>query len=416
VGLGFFPLDDELGLLPGQLTPRLQEGLVRLSSHIPSFAKAAKEFAFFTQVQVHRTSACRITEAAGASAVARQTQQAEHILQAHPLPPPGPDRLVLSVDGAMVPLLHGQWAEARTLALGEPVLTTTSEGKQVVQTRALSYFSRLTSSSTFGELATLEIHRRGVETAGQVAAVVDGAEWCQTFIDLHAPQALRILDFPHAASYVDAIGQTEGAAGPLFAASERTQLCQELKHSGGETVVERLRSSVAEAGSPGETLTQLAYLEKRVAQMAYPVFLAEQWPIGSGTVESANKLVVEERLKGAGMHWAGENVNPMLALRNALCSERWEEVWSEIEDEQRRADQARRRQRQQRRQSAQREAEAHSAAEVQACLQASRQDADGSTQAVPPERPAAERGRPAADHPWRRAWSIRRQRQIAATA
>ena len=29
-------------------------------------------------------------------------------------------------------------------------------------------------------------------------------------------------------------------------------------------------------------------------------------PIGSGTVESANTLVVEARLKGAGMHWARE--------------------------------------------------------------------------------------------------------------
>ena len=41
--LGFSPLDEELGLLPGSLTPRLQEALVRLSTHIPSFAKAARE-------------------------------------------------------------------------------------------------------------------------------------------------------------------------------------------------------------------------------------------------------------------------------------------------------------------------------------------------------------------------------------
>src|SRR4029453_2548848 len=97
---GFFPLDEELGLLPGQLTPRLQEGLVRLSTHIPSFAKAAGEFAFFRQVEVHRTTASRITEAAGATAVALQTAQAQRILQTHPLPPRGPERLILSVDGA----------------------------------------------------------------------------------------------------------------------------------------------------------------------------------------------------------------------------------------------------------------------------------------------------------------------------
>jgi len=72
----------------------------------------------------------------------------------------------------------------------------------------------------------------------------------------------------------------------------------------------------------------LGYLRKRVDQMAYPTFRAAGWPIGSGIVESANKLVVEARLKGAGMHWARASVNPMLALRNAVCNDRWREVWT----------------------------------------------------------------------------------------
>lgn len=417
VAAGFFPLDDELGLLPGQLTPRLQEGLVRLSSHIPSFAKAAGEFAFWTQVELHRTTASRITEAAGASAVALQTREVDHILQTQP-PMQGPEQLVFSVDGAMVPLLHGRWAEVRTLAVGQPVLATSAEGQQVVETSALSYFSRLTDSASFGELATVEIHRRGVETARSVAAVVDGAEWCQSFIDLHAPQALRILDFAHAAEYVQALGQTSGASGPLLSAAERTKLCQELKHTGPTTVLRCLQSTIAEAGYPGETSTQLAYLKKRVEQMDYPRFVAEQWPIGSGMVESANKLVVEERLKGAGMHWAEENVNPMLALRNAICSDRWVEVWSAIEEEQRREERERRRARQrQRGEAAQPDEGARWVVDVSACQQRGVAGDSVRTAAVAgPERAAAERGRPAAAHPWRKAWSIRRQRESAASA
>jgi hypothetical protein len=43
--------------------------------------------------------------------------------------------------------------------------------------------------------------------------------------------------------------------------------------------------------------------------MAYPVFQAAGWPIGSGMVESANKLVVEDRLKGAGMIWLRSSPN-----------------------------------------------------------------------------------------------------------
>ena len=64
--------------------------------------------------------------------------------------------------------------------------------------------------------------------------------------------------------------------------------------------------------------------------MQYPQFQAQGWPIGSGIVESGNKLVVETRLKGSGMHWAEENVNPMLAVRNVLCSGRWREDWPKI--------------------------------------------------------------------------------------
>ncbi|GAC1656712.1 MAG: hypothetical protein NVS4B12_29120 [Ktedonobacteraceae bacterium] len=71
---------------------------------------------------------------------------------------------------------------------------------------------------------------------------------------------------------------------------------------------------------------QLHYLRKRESMMQYPVYQQHGWPIGSGMVESANKVVVQVRLKGAGMHWQASHVNPMLALRSAVCNERWEEA------------------------------------------------------------------------------------------
>src|SRR6267154_2383433 len=73
---------------------------------------------------------------------------------------------------------------------------------------------------------------------------------------------------------------------------------------------------------------KLAYLHKREAHMQYPTYQAAGWPIGSGSVESANKVVVEARLKGAGMRWGRHNVNPMLVLRNAVCNRQWHETWA----------------------------------------------------------------------------------------
>ena len=62
----------------------------------------------------------------------------------------------------------------------------------------------------------------------------------------------------------------------------------------------------------------------------YEEFVAAGYPIGSGSVESANKVVIQSRLKQAGMHWARSNVNPMAALRNVACNDRWEEAWPQI--------------------------------------------------------------------------------------
>jgi hypothetical protein len=63
--------------------------------------------------------------------------------------------------------------------------------------------------------------------------------------------------------------------------------------------------------------------------MDYPTYRTAGWPIGSGSVESSHKLVVQARLKGPGMHWKPEHVNPMLAVRLALLNERWSESWQE---------------------------------------------------------------------------------------
>jgi hypothetical protein len=404
VAPAFFPLDEELALLPGSLTPWLSEALVRLSTHIPSFAKATRELAFFTGVEVHPDTARHRTERAGTLLVSHETAEAARVLREYPAPPCAPDTLLLSVDGAMVPLLHGQWTEVRTLAVGEvqPVQLT-AEGP-VVHTSKLSYFSRRTDSTTFGELATLELHRRGIEAARRVGVVVDGAHWCQSFVELHYPEAVRILDFAHAAAYLATIAQASGVQGPLLSATEQADLRHSLKHAGPEAVLPRLREVVASQSGNDEVTTALAYLEARVEQMQYPELAAHGWPIGSGMVESANKLVVEDRLKGAGMHWAETNVNGLLALRNAICNDRWEECWAVIEKGLRRAVMVERQGRRARRGLATKPEGVQPPAPVSTVLPAP----------ALLERLVEPEAKPI--HPWRRAWSVRRQRELAGAA
>jgi hypothetical protein len=330
VGRGFFPLDEELGLLPGKLTPRGHENLVRLGSWIP-FEQSVQVYEDLMGIQVSRIVSQNYTEAAGAAYEEIQDAEAKRLEKEMPEPEACNAKLQVSADGAMVPLVHGLWAEVKTVVIGEVQEAVEKHGEKIVRTQNLSYFSRKTDAETFGNLALVEFHRRGVEKAPAVAAIMDGAEWEQGFVDYHCPQATRILDFAHAAEHISAIGEVEyGENTPESQAWLRAQL-HGLKHNGPDQLLLDLQEIQAQRPASEAIAKNLAYLTKRQAQMRYPTFQAQGWPIGSGAVESANKIVVEARLKGSGMHWAEEHVNPMLCLRNIICSDRWAADWPKIE-------------------------------------------------------------------------------------
>jgi hypothetical protein len=211
--------------------------------------------------------------------------------------------------------------------LSEQILTDMTEWRR--SHPKATFFSRMTDAATFGELAEVEMRRRGVSQAKAVCAVTDGAEWIQGFIDLHRPDALRVLDFPHATEHLNLLLEALQQAGMNLPPNAFDRCLHILKHRGPGPLVrcyDRLPSTSKELEVVQK---QMQYFHKRLSLMQYPDSQRDGWPIGSGMVESANKVVVQARLKGAGMHWASNHVNPMLALRTAACSKRWEEAWQD---------------------------------------------------------------------------------------
>jgi len=373
---------------------------VRLGSWM-EFDPAATLLAAFTGAQVTEATARRQTEAAGAILVAWQEQEAARLERECPPAPAGPAQQFFSADGAFVPLLHGEWAEVKTLALGEIGAPVEKEGEWVAPTRELSYFSRLADADTFSRLALIETQRRGTESAGAVAAVTDGAEWVQGFIDFHRPDAVRILDFPHAAQRLAPIAQAVWGTASTMATTWVAERTKQLKEQGPAALLTEI-AALCQAHPEAEGLAEHAgYLQKREGQMQYPTYRAAGLPIGSGPVESANKLVVEARLKGAGMHWERRHVDPMLSLRNAVCNDRWAEAWERIAQGLREQAGQRRAARRERRAPATEGAE-----ETPVRAAALEPPAAGGEAPAAGGKPGAGAGaagrRPAADHPWRR--------------
>lgn len=288
-------------------------------------------FGEFTGIKVSKIVSQRNTVKAGAVYEEIQKAEVKWLQKKMPRATVHPQKLQISADGAMVPLLHGVWAEVKTLVIGEVQPAVREKGQMVVHTRNLSYFSRKVSSEEFETASLGEMHRRGVQNAKAVAAVMDGAEWEQSFTDYHYPRAVRILDFAHAAEHINEVGEFLYGEHTQESKSWLKEHLHQLKHEGPKKLLLEMQKLQKKYPQDKQITGNFAYLKKREKQIQYPTFQAQGWPIGSGIVESGNKLVVEARLKGAGMHWAERHVNPMLALRNIICSDRWQEEWSKIE-------------------------------------------------------------------------------------
>jgi hypothetical protein len=323
VGRAVSPLDEGLGLSGSRYSRRVQGWLVRLGAELP-FARAAFWLEELTGVVLSASTVRRQTEAVGATAVALAEAEVERLERETPTAPCRPERLAMGADGAMVPLVGGEWAEVKLVSVGVP----TARGEEApdrVKTaapplREISYFARLADAETFGRQALGELHRRGLEAAGAVAAVQDGAPWLQGFVDLHRPDALRILDWPHAAQHLTALCATLFGEGTARAQRVGERLRRWLWEEGPARVLAILAGW--ERARP-ELTSAVAYFRERRAQLVYPTFRAAGWPVGSGATESGHKQVMQARMKRAGMRWARAHVNPLLALTLLEHNARW---------------------------------------------------------------------------------------------
>src|SRR5215213_1095311 len=306
------------------LSPWLAQCAVRLGAEVP-FAVAANLLELLAGTRVSAATIQRLTEAAGAACVQLELAFVAQVARGEPVPQVAvaADPLQLGVDGVMVPLVHGHWKELRLAAIGR--VTATTDG--TVTTTELSYVARLTDAANFGHVALGEVMRRGVERAPVVVAVSDGAPWIQEFVDLHCPQAVRILDFAHAAGYLAEAAQAAFGPGTPQTSEWFAAQRHALRHDQTPAAV----LAAVDALPPSEARDRARhYLGERRAMLTYVDFAARGFPIGSGCVESANKLVVEARLKGSGMHWTEAHADAMAALRCVLRNHRWDATWPRI--------------------------------------------------------------------------------------
>ena len=163
--------------------------------------------------------------------------------------------------------------------------------------------------------------------------LADGSKDNWTYLQRHT--GFEILDFFHASEHladVSAVMKNNQEAKKTWL----EEACHDLKNKpkGAQQILRELKHyRKTLSGEVPEVLHQtITYFANNQHRMKYAHYQKQGYPIGSGVMEAACKVVVKHRLNGSGMRWNLEPVEHMLLLRGIICtSGRWEQFWKHID-------------------------------------------------------------------------------------
>jgi hypothetical protein len=325
---GRFPFDDALGLIKGS-TPALVARALKCAVKDP-YAEAASDF---------ESSMARHMSADILMTYPRALERVAERFMGEPLSPDKktPECVCLLADGSGLPLRRRELR--RVKGKGSDGRAKTREAKvgaiftmhpcpdaldeRMRDTDSTTYVATIDRKDSFAGRLRREFDRRFVAPPKLTLFIGDGAAWLWSIRRTHFPFAVEILDFYHAAEYLEKILELAGYKG-----KEKKRLFKKWrKWLKLGKVDEVIRVGDELVGKTKEGKKLVGYFKRNKSRMKYDEYLANGWFIGSGVVESACKTVVGKRFKQSGMLWSKKGLKALLQFRIAYMSGRYEEFW-----------------------------------------------------------------------------------------
>lgn len=327
----------------------------------PSFGQAAEAYTDATGGSVSGSSVRRIAEGFGARLVKKKEQEAARAMEIGAYGESPRDRWIglkapiegvgnTSSDGTMILIREEGWKEVKMAAFSQvEVLEPTDkrrrrsqqEGKRkqedVVRLSEHSYCAGVWDADTFGGYHYAEGLRRGFDLLGEKSSVNDGAPWIKRITETNFPQAKQIVDWGHSKRRLWAVAQAVYGEGNPEAAAWVERRKAELWQGKVELVVRELKAlDLGRSAYSDEVQQAPGYFWNNRERMRYDEFRKAGYPIGSGTVESGARNVVQPRMRRPGRGWKRENAQSMLAALSELHSGRFRWAWARTYDPDRR--------------------------------------------------------------------------------
>jgi hypothetical protein len=165
----------------------------------------------------------------------------------------------------------------------------------------------------------------GLAPETNVVGVADGAPGLSDELKRQFPQMQFILDKTHLKDHLYDTAEKLGIAEKERKTWVEPRL-RSISRGGVESVLTELKE-LYDSKSNDRLRRLIGYIGRFREAVNYNKFKADDYPIGSGEIESAHKSIPQERLKIPGAGWKEESINSMLALRILRANEWWDDFW-----------------------------------------------------------------------------------------
>ena len=238
--------------------------------------------------------------------------------------------LYIEADGAALNTRHkdnegSTWRENKLgIVFSSDNVYSWTDGKGVRQRqlRKREYVSYIGSADEFRKHLAACALRNGYGLYEETVVLGDGATWIRTMVEEYFPDAQQILDFFHLSENVHEYARHYFRMDEFKSKEWAQRTCAALRKSQHDSVIKELESH--DTGHMGKCpVNLLGYIANNANNIDYATYERKGYFIGSGAIESGNKIVLQQRLKQAGMRWNVQSAQNMLTLKAKAESSLW---------------------------------------------------------------------------------------------
>jgi hypothetical protein len=315
--LGFYPRDAELGLpAEGEVSEELEKRILDFAI-TDVFQQGADRWNLHYHQRLSDNLLRRVTDRVG---IRLEKSIPLHVQRATKPPPTAShveDVLVVQPDGSMLRTREDGWREAK-LAVMYRQSERLKKGRRGILASA-RYVSVLGPQDEFREELRAALKAEMHKFSAIVVWLCDGAPENWSLCDDVCPGAVQVLDWYHAVENGMKAGRVLLGEGSDCLPTWKQTVETLLAAGDCETLVSELLECIPDATDEGlKALDDLVrYYRNNAERMRYSLFREHGIPIGSGSVESAHKHVLQTRMKRSGQRWALVRARRMVRLRAA---------------------------------------------------------------------------------------------------